>query len=126
MFEEIKMGTLMQRGIGVDPSVIAGADLFKMATAGGASALNPSLSGVLDIGEAADLTVLDVTGTSAIPFTDAMSFVAYAARGTDVTDVFVAGRRLVADRRVTVIDEPAARAEVAERAARIRGELQSD
>ena len=126
MFEEIKMGTLMQRGIAVDPSVIAGADLFQMATAGGAAALDPSLSGVLDVGEAADLTVLDVTGTTATPFTDAMSFVAYAARGTDVTDVFVAGRCLVADRRVTVIDETAARAEVDERAARIRGELRSD
>jgi hypothetical protein len=33
---------------------------------------------------------------------------------------------LVADRRVTVIDETAARAEVDERAARIRGELRSD
>ncbi len=125
LFEEVKMGTLMQRGLTGDPSVIAGAELFRMATAGGAAALDPALSGVLRVGEAADLVLLDVTGTTATPFTDAGSFVAYAARGTDVTDVFVAGRRLVADRRVTVIDETAARDDVAERAARIRAELES-
>jgi cytosine/adenosine deaminase-related metal-dependent hydrolase len=66
---------------------------------------------------------LDITGTTAVPFTNANSFVTYAAQGTDVVDVFVAGRRVVADRRVTVIDEVAARADVADRAARILAEL---
>ncbi len=94
-----------------------------MATSGGATALDPALSGVLAVGEFADLALLDVTGTTAIPFTSASSFLAYAARGTDVVDVFVAGRRVVADRRVTVIDEVAARADVADRAARILAEL---
>ncbi len=125
MFEEIKMGTLMQRGYAADPAVIAGADLFRMATAGGAAALDPTISGMLAVGEQADLVLLDVTGTTAVPFTDAGSYVAYAARGTDVTDVFVGGRQLVKDRRVIVIDEPAARADVAERAARILGELRT-
>ena len=123
MFEEIKTGTLIQRGRSGDPSAIAGADLFRMATAGGAVALDPALSGLLAVGEPADLVLLDVTGTTAVPFTDPGSFLAYAARGIDVTDVFVAGRQVVADRRVTVIDEPAARAEVAGRAARILAEL---
>ena len=123
MFEEIKTGVLAQRGIAVDPAVISGADLFRMATAGGAPAVDPALSGVLAVGEPADLVLLDVTGTTALPFTDPGSFLAYAARGTDVTDVFVAGRQVVANRTVTTIDEAAARAEVAERAARILAEL---
>jgi 5-methylthioadenosine/S-adenosylhomocysteine deaminase len=123
MFEEIKMGVLAQRGLALDPSVISGADLFRMATAGGAPAVDGALSGVLAVGEPADLVLLDVTGTTALPFTDPGSFVVYAARGTDVTDVFVAGRRLVANRTVTTIDEEAARADVAERAARILAEL---
>ena len=123
LFEEIKTGVLAQRGAAADPGVIGGADLFEMATAGGAAAVDPTLSGVLAAGESADLVLLDVTGTTATPFSNPASFLAYAARGTDVTDVFIRGRRVVADRVVLTIDEAAARADVAERAARILGEL---
>ncbi len=123
LFEEIKTGTLVQRGAAGDATVVGGADLFAMATAGGARALDPALSGVLGVGEFADLVMVDVTGTTASPFGDPHSFLAYAARGTDVTDVFVAGRHVVSAGRVTVLDEDAARAEVTERAARIMAEL---
>lgn len=123
LFEEIKTGTLLQRGLAADPSAIAGADLFRMATAGGAGAVGRSLTGRLVAGEPADLVLLDVTGTTATPLTNPMSFLTYAARGSEVTDVFIRGRRVVADRRVTTVDEAAARADVAERSARILGEL---
>lgn len=125
LFEEIKTGALVQRGLATDPSVLAGTDLLAMATRGGARALDPELSGTLAVGEVADFVLLDVTGTTAVPFTSASSFLAFAARGTDVTDVFIGGRQVVAQRRVTVLDEDAARADVAERAARILGELGS-
>ena len=123
LFEEIKTGTLVQRGLAADPGVLYGTDLLAMATSGGATALDADLSGTLAVGEAADFVLLNVTGTTAVPFTNASSFVAYAARGTDVTDVVIAGRRVVAQGRLTVLDEDAARADVAERAARILGEL---
>lgn len=123
LFEEMKTGVLAQRGAAADPAAISGADLIRMATAGGAPALDPALSGVLAVGEPADLVLIDVTGTTATPFSDAESFLVYAARGTDVTDVFVAGRQVVTDRTVLTIDEEAARADVAERAARIVAEL---
>ena len=125
LFEEIKMGVLVQRGLAADPGVLSGTDLLRMATQGGVRALNPDLSGTLAVGEVADVVLLDVTGTTAVPFTNAASFLAYAARGTDVTDVFIGGRRVVAQGRVTVLDEDAARAEVVGRAARILGELHS-
>ena len=125
MFEEIKTGVLAQRGRSADPAAIAGADLLRMATAGGAGAVDPALSGVLAVGEPADLVLLDVTGTTAVPFADPGSFLAYAARGTDVTDVFVAGRAVVRDRIVLTIDEATARADVTERAARIVSELRT-
>ncbi len=123
LFEEIKVGILIQRGVACDPAAISGAALFEMATAGGATALDPQLSGLLAVGEPADLVLLDVTGTTAVPLTDPGSFLSYAASGTDVTDVFIAGRHVVAAGRVTVIDEEAARAEVAERAGRIIARL---
>lgn len=125
LFEEIKTGTLVQRGLAADPGIVSGTELLQMATQGGARALDPELSGTLAVGEVADMVLLNVTGTTAVPFTNAASFLAYAARGTDVTDVFIAGRRVVERGRVTVLDEDAARADVAERAARILAELDS-
>jgi len=54
---------------------------------------------------------------------DPVAFLSYAAHGTDVTDVFVAGRRLLVDRRLTTLDEAAIKADAAHRVARIRLEL---
>jgi hypothetical protein len=54
---------------------------------------------------------------------DPTSFLGYAARGADVTDVFVAGRRLLANGGLTTLDEPAIRADAMQRVTRIRGEL---
>ena len=54
-----------------------------------------------------------------------MAFLGYAARGGDVTDVFVAGRRLLADGVLTTLDEAAIRADADRRVARIRAELAS-
>ena len=126
LFEEMKTAVLVQRGVARDPGVLSGKDALRMATQGGARALDPGLSGSLAVGEVADLVLLDVTGTTAVPFSNAHSFLAFAARGADVTDVFIAGRCVVTDRHVTAIDENAARADVAERAARIVRELSAE
>ncbi|MTD13392.1 amidohydrolase family protein [Nakamurella sp. YIM 132087] len=123
MYEELKTAILLPRGVANDPQVITGRSVLKMATAGSAKALDQGLSGVLAIGEQADLQVLDVSGTTAAPFTDAVSFACYAARGSDVTDVVIAGRVVVSGGRCLTIDEDAVRAEVTERATRLRGEL---
>ncbi len=123
LFEEIKLGALVQRGKHQDPALVGGSDLLEMATGGGAAALGGGLSGTLAVGEVADLIMLDVTGPAATPLPDPTSFLGYAARGADVTDVFVAGRRLLANGGLTTLDEPAIRADAMQRVTRIRGEL---
>lgn len=123
LFEEIKIGTLLQRGLRHDPGVQSGADALAMATSGGAAALGDGLSGRLAVGEPADLIMLDTATPAATPLVDPRSFLAFAATGADVTDVFIAGRRVLADRRLTTLDEPAIRADAAERVLRIRAEL---
>lgn len=122
LFEEIKFGALVQRGARHDPSALSGADTLAMATSGGARALG--LSGRLEVGEAADVILLDTSGVPAMPMVDPVAFLGYAARGGDVTDVFVAGRRLLADRRLITLDEQAIRADATERVRRIRAELE--
>jgi 5-methylthioadenosine/S-adenosylhomocysteine deaminase len=123
LFEEIKIGALVQRGLHHDPALVSGTDTLAMATSGGARALGGGLSGTLAPGEAADLILLDTRGPTGTPMVNPVAFLGYAARGGDVTDVFVAGRRLLADRVLTTLDEEAIRADAAERVRRIRAEL---
>jgi 5-methylthioadenosine/S-adenosylhomocysteine deaminase len=126
LFEEIKTGTILQRGVAGDPAVLAGADVFGWATRGGALAAGAGGTGRIRVGEPADLVVLDTTGDSGTPLYGAESFVYYAARGADVTDVFIAGRHVVRNRRLVTLDEEAVRADVRARAARIVSELASE
>jgi 5-methylthioadenosine/S-adenosylhomocysteine deaminase len=121
LFEEIKFGALLQRGARQDPAAVRGADILAMATSGGARALG--LSGRLEVGAAADLILLDTGGLTATPLTDPVAFLSYAARGADVTDVFVAGRRLLANGILTTLDEESIRADAIDRVRRIRAEL---
>ena len=123
LFEEIKMAALLQRGVHHDPALVSGIDTLTMATSGGARALGGGLSGRLAEGQAADLIMLDTAGPTGTPMTNPVAFLSYAARGGDVTDVFVAGRRLLADRVLTTLDVDAIHADAAERVARIRAEL---
>ena len=111
LFEEIKTAALLPRGVHHDPALVSGVDTLTMATSGGARALGGGLSGRLAAGEAADLILVDTGGPTGIPMTNPVAFLSYAARGGDVTDVFVAGRRLLADRVLTTLDEAAIRAD---------------
>lgn len=123
LFEELKTGAILHRGVAEDPGVLSGAEVLGWATRGGALAARAGGTGRLRMGEPADLVVLDVSGAAATPLSDVESFVAYAATGAQVRDVYVAGRQLVADGRLTMFDEDAVRADVRERVARIRTEL---
>ncbi len=119
MFEEVKTGSLLQRGVAEDPAALSGAEVFGWATRGGALAARGAGSGRIRVGEQADLVLLDTTGDVGTPLNDVQSFVYYAARGSEVTDVYIAGRRVVGDRRVLTLDEAAVRADVRERVRRI-------
>lgn len=123
LFEELKTAALVARGVRHDPTAVLAADVLRMATQGGARAFGGRLSGRLAVGEPADLIVLDVTAPHAIPLPDPVAHLAYAARGSDVTDVVVAGRRLLAAGRLITLDEAAIRDDVRHRVSRITAAL---
>ena len=123
LFEEMKTAVLLARGVRRDPTAVLAADVLRMATQGGARAFGGRLSGRLAVGEPADLIVLDVTAPHATPMPDPVAHLVYAARGSDVTDVVVAGRRLLADGRLTTLDEAAIREDVRSRVSRIAATL---
>jgi 5-methylthioadenosine/S-adenosylhomocysteine deaminase len=123
MFEEIKLGTIIQRGVHENAQITRALDYLRMATSGGAAATGFSNAGVLASGRDADIVVLRTDTSRATPMNDPISFLAFAATSADVTDVIVAGQHIVRDGRVTTLDEAEVRAQVAATNQRIASEI---
>ncbi|MBW2370054.1 MAG: amidohydrolase [Deltaproteobacteria bacterium] len=67
--------------------------------------------GSLEVGKQADVIILEGNQPHLIPLYSPASHLVYSARGSDVRDVFVAGKALVRNRRLTSIDIEAVMAE---------------
>ena len=67
------------------------------------------ISGSLVPGKSADITAIDLSALSTQPVYDPVSQIVYSATRDQVTDVWVAGKHLLADRKLTTLDENAIR-----------------
>jgi 5-methylthioadenosine/S-adenosylhomocysteine deaminase len=108
LLEEMRTAALLAKGTRHDPTVLPDADVVEMATLGGARALGlESRIGSLEPGKDADIVALAVDALEAAPLYDACSHLAYVASRRDVTDAWVAGRRVLSDGRLDACDVPA-------------------
>jgi cytosine/adenosine deaminase-related metal-dependent hydrolase len=96
----------------LDPAT-SPADYLNAATLGGADALGRPDLGRLSPGAQADIAVFDLADPAVLPLHDPIQALFLAPTGRRVRDVFVAGRRVVADGRVLGFDEAAAAPRVA-------------
>ncbi len=88
-----------------EPIVADARTVLRMATLRGASAIGLDHEvGSFEVGKAADLVVLDPCHPALVPDFHPESLVVYAADGSAVKDVMVAGRFLVKDRRLLHMD----------------------
>jgi hypothetical protein len=88
------------------PAALAAADLFEVATVGGARALGLDMDiGSLEVGKYADLAVLDLRRAHAAGPEDVFTRLVYSARATDVRMVTVGGKVLVENGQLTAFDE---------------------
>jgi 5-methylthioadenosine/S-adenosylhomocysteine deaminase len=116
MFEEMRLAALIAKGVSGDPLAIPARTALTMATRGGAKALGiDKLVGSLEVGKRADVTVVALDGLHITPkfgrSPDAVySQLIYAAKSSDVRDVWVDGRALMRDRRLLTLDESDLRA----------------
>lgn len=126
LFEEMKFASLLQKVSTLDPTVGDPWDVLDMATRSGARALGlGDVVGTLEVGKQADLVTVDLRALHFTPLfrgadRPAQDFnvpahLVFSATGRDVRDVWVQGRRLVADGDVTTVDVAAvaARAQAA-------------
>jgi len=106
MFEEIKLCSLLQKGILGDPTVIPAQTAFDLATRGGARALGMDGSlGILKEGAKADLAIVDFNKPHLQPHNDPVANLVYSASANDVETVMVDGRILYEQGEFLTLDK---------------------
>lgn len=117
LLEEMKFASLLQKVSTLEPSAGDPWDVLAMATVDGARALGlDRITGTLESGKRADVIVVDLNGLHTTPLlrgadSNVAAHLVFSASGQDVRDVWVDGRRLVADRCPTTFDVVAVRTE---------------
>jgi 5-methylthioadenosine/S-adenosylhomocysteine deaminase len=104
MFEEMRVGALLQKVAGEDPSVLSAADLFRMATENGAKACRID-AGTLDPGRLADLVLVNLEGVHLQPVHDIVNSLVYCAKSSDVETVIIDGQVVMQERKLVTLDE---------------------
>ncbi len=106
MIGEMRSAALSGK-VAADNAVAANADdILEMATLGGARALDlDSRTGSIEPGKAADLCAIDLERIETIPVYDPVAALVYSASREQVTDTWVDGQHLLADRRLTTLNE---------------------
>ncbi len=110
MLEEAHIAALLAKGVSHEATAVPARLALRMATLNGAKALGLDTQiGSLVAGKAADITAIDLSDISNQPVFDPISQIIYSVSRDHVTDVWVNGKRLVASRRLTTLDESALR-----------------
>jgi 5-methylthioadenosine/S-adenosylhomocysteine deaminase len=100
MLAELRLAALLAKGVAGDPSTLAADVALEAATLGGARALGlQQRIGSLEAGKEADLAAFDLGQPETQPLYDVVSHLVYSAGREQVTDVWVAGRRVVEARQ---------------------------
>jgi 5-methylthioadenosine/S-adenosylhomocysteine deaminase len=111
IFEEMRMAALLQKVTHLDGAAFTAEDAFHLGTAGGAEVLGLPV-GEIAPGRLGDLVALDLGHPSLHPPNALMKNVVYALSPQAITDVWVHGRRVVQEGRLTTVDEPGLLGEV--------------
>ena len=119
MLEEMRWATVLGRVAAEDIRSLEMSDVFHAATVGGATALLRDDIGRLTPGAKADLVLVDLTNPWMMPVRDPLRSLVFHAADRAVRDVYVDGRKVVADGRVVTLDQAGALARLTEAQARM-------
>lgn len=104
MFEEMRVGALLQKVFHGDPSVISAKDIFRMATENGAKAARID-AGVIKEGKLADLVILDLNKAHSAPVRDVIQNIVYCAKGSNVETTIINGKIIMEKGEIVTVDE---------------------
>ena len=108
LLSELRIAALLAKVATGDPSVLPASQALEVATLAGARALGlDDEIGSLVAGKQADIVAVDLSALDASPCYDPISHLVHAVGRDAVTDVWVAGRRVVCAGALATADEAA-------------------
>lgn len=106
MLGEMRSSSLLAKAVAKDAAAVPAFTALKMATLNGARALGlDDITGSLVRGKAADITAIHLNSIESRPLYHPVSQIVYSCNRDQVTDVWVQGRHLLNQRRLTTLDE---------------------
>ena len=107
LFEEMRLAALLAKAQSGNAGMLPAHQALQMATINGARALGlGEITGSLLPGKAADITAVDFSSLELSPCYDPVSHLVYAAGRNHVSHVWVNGKILLNEGRLTTLDEP--------------------
>jgi 5-methylthioadenosine/S-adenosylhomocysteine deaminase len=102
---EIRMTTLLHKGITKDPTTINAVKGLKMGTINGAKALmHEDKIGSIESGKKADFILLDMDKPNLLPNNDIIANIVYSATAANITNVFIDGKEIMRNKEILTID----------------------
>jgi len=124
MVQEMRLLAGGYKEVRINPRVMPPETVVEMATLNGAAGAGLAHEiGSVEIGKQADLVLWDTRVPEWQPLFNPVSNLVYSATGNSVAHVFVAGRQVVADGHLTLVDEDLVFREVEKTAGRIANRL---
>lgn len=113
MIGEMHTAALLGKAVASNASAVPAATVLQMATLNGAKAMHLDHEiGSLVKGKSADITAIDLSELETQPLYNPISQIVYSATRSQVTDVWVAGRQLLKQRKLTTINQQQLRAKI--------------
>ncbi|MGH8677578.1 MAG: amidohydrolase family protein, partial [Burkholderiales bacterium] len=111
LLSELRLAALMAKAENADPETLPAHAALRMATLGGARALGLEREiGSIEAGKSADLVAVNLSAIELSPCYNPVSHLIYAAGREHVTDVWVRGRHIVNNGKLSFLDDSALKA----------------
>src|SRR5690606_25594286 len=108
MFGETRTAAQLAKAVAADAAGFSAASALRAATLGGARAIGfDHLGGSIEPGKQADLACVDLSQLESQPLHNVLSQLVYATGRHQVSDVWIAGRRKLADGALVEMDADA-------------------
>ena len=115
----------LAKGLNMEADALTAEQVLHMATISGAKALGKSDSlGSLEIGKNADFILVNINNCHSVPLFDPITHLVFGAGRSDVTDVFVSGKHVVKNKKISGLDIEKIHEEVRQLAPSIKASLE--
>lgn len=106
MISEMRSAAFLSKLSTLNPENLTAHEAITLATQNGAKALGiDHLTGSLVVGKAADFIAIHLDEIETLPLYHPVSQIVYSSSRQQVTDVWVAGKQLMKNRKLTTLDE---------------------